>query len=243
VLEGLDDVPWNTLHHAYGEATDVPELIRSLVSPEQGVRAKALWELYGNIWHQHTVYEASSRAVPFLLEVAVSPEVPDDTRAGVMQLLADIADGSSYVDVHEPVFEDMGVDLGVEPGQLERELEWVRRAREAVRGELGVLTRDLDPSAPGERRKAAVYVASMFPEAAEAVAPRLRAVRDAADEPSLRQGASLALALLGEEAMPEGLTVESTDDRGRPDVLSFEDDGGRSQQLSSSALHDTLFAE
>ena len=136
MLEGLEDVPWRNLHHAYGEASDVPALIRGLVSPEADVREKALWELYGNIWHQHTVYEATSHAVPFLVEIAVSPDVPDDTRAGVLQLVADIADGSSYVDVHEPVFEGMGVDLGFEPGQLERELEWVRRAREAVRNEL-----------------------------------------------------------------------------------------------------------
>lgn len=65
---GLDfeAVDWAGLSHAYGSAQDVPALIRSLVSPDSGVRSAALEELFGSIFHQGTVYAASAPAVPFL---------------------------------------------------------------------------------------------------------------------------------------------------------------------------------
>ncbi len=33
MLEGLNDINWQRLTHAYGPATDVPDLIRKLTSP------------------------------------------------------------------------------------------------------------------------------------------------------------------------------------------------------------------
>lgn len=33
LLDGLDEVDWGSLHHAYGPATDVPGLLRALVDP------------------------------------------------------------------------------------------------------------------------------------------------------------------------------------------------------------------
>ncbi|MGH9186943.1 MAG: TetR/AcrR family transcriptional regulator [Acidimicrobiales bacterium] len=44
VLEGLEDVRWASLTHAYGSAGDVPDLIRRLPNKDQAVREKALWE-------------------------------------------------------------------------------------------------------------------------------------------------------------------------------------------------------
>jgi hypothetical protein len=64
VLEGLDDVDWTSLTHAYGPADDVPRCIRALASRRKKKREKPLWELFGNIWHQGTVYEATAAAVP-----------------------------------------------------------------------------------------------------------------------------------------------------------------------------------
>lgn len=60
---------WARLTHAYGSAADVPDQIRALLSPHAEDRVDALQDLYGNIFHQGTVYEATARAVPFLLEV------------------------------------------------------------------------------------------------------------------------------------------------------------------------------
>ncbi len=51
------------------EASDVSGLIRSLASPKAEVRENAVYELYGNIWHQGTVDKATPYAVPFLIEL------------------------------------------------------------------------------------------------------------------------------------------------------------------------------
>jgi hypothetical protein len=65
MLEGLNEINWSQLHHAYGEASDVPVLIRKLLSKDENERNEALDHLFGNIWHQGTIWEASSYAVPF----------------------------------------------------------------------------------------------------------------------------------------------------------------------------------
>jgi HEAT repeat protein len=89
VLEGLSQVPWAALEHAYGSASDVPDLIRALRSPDPEVRKNARWHLYGNIFHQGTRYEASAYAAPFLLELLADPTTPDrDELLGLLTLLA-----------------------------------------------------------------------------------------------------------------------------------------------------------
>jgi hypothetical protein len=77
MLEGLDKIDWSKLSHAYGEATDVPEVLRALTSEDEGERLEAQSKLYGNLWHQGTVYEASAYAVPFFIELLESPKVTD----------------------------------------------------------------------------------------------------------------------------------------------------------------------
>ncbi|KAM3097241.1 hypothetical protein ACKFKF_20625 [Phormidesmis sp. 146-12] len=69
MLKTLNSVRWNKLEHAYGKANDVPQLIRDLTSSSATVREQALWALYGNLWHQGTVFEATAYAVPFLIEL------------------------------------------------------------------------------------------------------------------------------------------------------------------------------
>lgn len=84
----LDDVQWHTLTHAYGTAEDVPALIRALYEGEEAAE-EAVHELFGNIHHQGSVYEASAPAVPFL---AHAVRHAPDQRADVLMLLATLAD-------------------------------------------------------------------------------------------------------------------------------------------------------
>lgn len=67
MLEGLNDINWQRLTHAYGPASDVPELIRNLTSPAPDIREQAQKGLRSTIWHQGTVYEATAYALPFLI--------------------------------------------------------------------------------------------------------------------------------------------------------------------------------
>lgn len=91
-LEQLDSVPWSRLAHAYGFADDVPDLLRALASDDDQERDSALFDLFGNIWHQGTVYEATAYAVPFLVEIALGKAVPG--RANVLGLLGAIAESN-----------------------------------------------------------------------------------------------------------------------------------------------------
>jgi hypothetical protein len=91
VLERLDDVEWDRICHAYGPASDVPDQIRDLCAADPDRREKARWQLYGNIFHQGTRYEATAHAVPFLLEVLADPDGAD--KAELVRLLAAIAVG------------------------------------------------------------------------------------------------------------------------------------------------------
>ena len=42
MLEGLDEINWSQLHHAYGEANNVPQLIRKLLSKNERERNEAI---------------------------------------------------------------------------------------------------------------------------------------------------------------------------------------------------------
>ncbi|MEU8076609.1 hypothetical protein AB0B31_14280 [Catellatospora citrea] len=90
-LAGLDAVAWHLLHHAYGPATDVPDQLRALRSPDPARRADALARLSGNVYHQGTRWQASRAVVPFLVALADDPKTPD--RAAVVQLLRRMAIG------------------------------------------------------------------------------------------------------------------------------------------------------
>jgi hypothetical protein len=59
-FSAIDSVPWPRIEHAFGPATDVPDLIRGLSSLDVSVRNDAWSKLRGNIWHQGTIDEATS---------------------------------------------------------------------------------------------------------------------------------------------------------------------------------------
>ncbi|MGW6456918.1 HEAT repeat domain-containing protein [Streptomyces sp. NPDC055078] len=71
VFGGLDSVRWTELEHAYGDATDLPDVLRAIAGDEDQA-AEALDELWGSILHQGTVYGATVAAVPFLARIAAA---------------------------------------------------------------------------------------------------------------------------------------------------------------------------
>ncbi|MFG2478577.1 hypothetical protein [Streptomyces fagopyri] len=101
----LDDVRWLTLTHAYGSAEDVPELIRALYQSDEDAADEAIYELYGNIHHQGTIYRASAPAVPFLAHAVLhAPGKRDD----LLMLLATLADHDPE-DIEAPHWPDSPV--------------------------------------------------------------------------------------------------------------------------------------
>ncbi|GKZ32085.1 hypothetical protein AbraIFM66950_001209 [Aspergillus brasiliensis] len=85
----LDSINWTSLHHAYGVATDVPDSLRALLSPNKSDRSDAYKALYSNIFRQATRYEATAYAVPYLLKILESPATP--ARASLISYLIDLA--------------------------------------------------------------------------------------------------------------------------------------------------------
>ncbi len=67
MLDGLEHIDWHALSHAYGEADDVPGLLRDILSSDDERREQALTMLSLSLCHQGTVYSASAHAVPFLV--------------------------------------------------------------------------------------------------------------------------------------------------------------------------------
>jgi hypothetical protein len=93
----VSDIDWSELDDAYGSAVEVPNRLRALADPQPATQRAALAELWGTVWHQGTVYDCTPVAVPFLTDIAVSPDVDAAARAEVAALLASIASANSFV--------------------------------------------------------------------------------------------------------------------------------------------------
>ncbi|GAA1981784.1 hypothetical protein GCM10009838_48870 [Catenulispora subtropica] len=79
---------WSALTHAYGPATDTPELLRQLASDDPGRAHKAVAGLWGSLCHQGSVYLATPFAVPFLARLAAAGV----RTTGLLALLGSIAE-------------------------------------------------------------------------------------------------------------------------------------------------------
>lgn len=129
----LERVRWSDIKHAYGPATDVPDLVLHLASPDATVRNEAWFELHGNLWHQGTIYEATAHAVPVFLELLRDKAVP--SKHEILGYLALLFTGRSYWDVHRQL--TIAEDELRKPGfqtKLEEELKWVEATKEAIAG-------------------------------------------------------------------------------------------------------------
>ncbi|MER6353829.1 HEAT repeat domain-containing protein [Streptomyces sp. NPDC001634] len=85
----LDSVDWSASTHAYGSAEDVPELIRALYSTDVEQIDEALYELYGNVHHQGSVYPATVAAVPFLAHAALHSVAKREQLLMLLVVMAD----------------------------------------------------------------------------------------------------------------------------------------------------------
>lgn len=201
VLRGLDGVDWGSLSHAFGAAENVPGLLRGLISEDADIRWAAYDELTNTVWHQGTVYSVSSHVVPFLIAMLSSPDTPDKRLPAV--LLAMLADGNSYLEVHatsdSPSAEGIrawlvkeGRDVEVE---LAQEREWVEETRLAVGEALPLLLSFLNDEEPGVRESIALGLAR-YPERAEGLLPPLEAALHRETEEYVRKAIERSIAAL-----------------------------------------------
>ncbi|WP_203711728.1 hypothetical protein [Asanoa siamensis] len=200
MMDGLSAVDWAALTHAYGSAADVPGMLRDLAGGDR----KALDDLYGTIWHQGTVYEATAYAVPFLVEMLAAPGLEPD---GVLGLLADIVDGASYLDVHRGFLPRSQRDTDEVREQMTTELDRVAAAGRAVAaGTPAYLQLLATHPDDGVRVAAAHLIGVLGPAGAgEAGAAALREAVARDGSGAVRAAGVLALGGF-EEHVPEALT-------------------------------------
>ena len=77
----LDDPLWSRLQHAYGDASDIPQLLRALASspgPASGHEIEPWHSLWSRLCHQGDAYTASYAAVPHIVLIASETKTPVD---------------------------------------------------------------------------------------------------------------------------------------------------------------------
>lgn len=129
MLKELDAIDWSSLEDAYGSADEVPNRLRALLSDDKAARSEAFSKLFGSVWHQGTVYSASAHVIPFLVELIAAPHVQD--KPSIIALLASIAGGRGYFEVHEPILQKLAkrpIDVSENRREEARAVDAVRRA-------------------------------------------------------------------------------------------------------------------
>lgn len=198
MLNDIDAVPWRTLRHAFGDAADVPRLIRALADADREARQSALKELFACLLHQGTVYEATALAVPFLFELLASSSTPE--RNWVAFLLASIADGKGYLSVHIGVDEQRWRKILAERGTtLEVEREREDRIVRMVHAEVGRAVHLLVPylnDGQSEIRAAVARALGLHPERRSEVLPALEAAEQNETAHDAREAVRQSIAML-----------------------------------------------
>ncbi len=121
----LDTVPWKQLGHAYGTADEAPALLYAVTHGTDEVRIDAWWELWGTIYHQGTVYEATAPAVPFIAAIAATPGHPEQVDAIAFLREAAVGGGDRALQVQEAVqqpAEDLVSSWEAQPEPVQRAL-------------------------------------------------------------------------------------------------------------------------
>lgn len=77
MLEGLETVQWSKLHHAYGTAEDVPDMLRAMLSDNEEQRQQAYDDFGGSVHHQGDIYDSTVEIIPFVREMLNNPLTPN----------------------------------------------------------------------------------------------------------------------------------------------------------------------
>lgn len=91
MIDGLDDIQWDKLTHAYGTAEEIPKYLRLLSSDEPDVLKKTFTHLYNCLYHQSTIYEASVTTIPFLIDLLMAENI--QRKSSIIRLLSHFAHG------------------------------------------------------------------------------------------------------------------------------------------------------
>lgn len=189
MLGGLDTIDWSSLTHAHGPATDVPELLRSLLCDDPDVRLQACTDLHETIWHQGTVYPASAAAIPFLFELLTHPGVHDPGWAA--SLLGCIATGEGWLRYGLRVDGEQTLRkrLAGQGRSLEEAMEEERAALTKIHRDLAAGLEHLLPYLSDREGLGSLVAETLghFPEHASWLIPAIDAALASEADPHIRQ--------------------------------------------------------
>ena len=238
VFNEIDAVSWAELHHAYGPATDVPDLLRALMTPEaaspelyeaakkckRSVFDQVTWTLWGNVFHQGSVWQVTATTVPFLAAILRDGPNNPECKLFLIDYLHHLAIGypqDLFPDLPNPDEAFSAIaglhDPGGEPDYStdddSRYLIWMRDSYEAVERHIDVVLPYLD--AADERvAEAAIALCASFPRCADQAVPLLRRLASKGG----RRGATAAVSLAVLEGTNSRPLAEST--AASPDSLT-----------------------
>lgn len=169
MLEGLDSVDWAAFEHAYGPATDVPDLLRQLSrgAPDRQLRHT----LFGSLHHQCSVWPASAKAVPFLVEILVEKRDDLELQQFLLGYLTALAIGFDHFPKRMKVEEHFAADEEDDKPFA----AWGLACYRAVEAQLGSILPFVH-SECDEIATEALSLVAEFPEQAERTLPELRKV-------------------------------------------------------------------
>lgn len=163
-FQGLDDIPWATVGHAYGSAEDMPGLIRSLGSTDPKIRKGAFSGLYSAPYHQGTVYSATPYVATWLLKLleyqmqgSKGPIISWLTTAAVSWPSEFVYRRFAESD-RLPDEDEKGID-----GEFHFGPDAVRDTYNAVKAGLPIIVHLLKTSTETDVRTCAIHLLSFFP--------------------------------------------------------------------------------
>lgn len=86
-LVGLDEIDWGALEGAYGPAGRVPGILRGLAANNR-CWGEATFQYFCEVVHQDTCFSCTPATIPFLVQIACSPELSEYRRWELLHYLA-----------------------------------------------------------------------------------------------------------------------------------------------------------
>jgi hypothetical protein len=132
LLGDLDAIPWSDMTHCRGSASDLPDLLRTmLAAPMASDRADARRRLWDAIQYQGSIFEPTSHVIPFVSRSLMLVRSAD--RAHLVAMLANLAYGYTMTEGQGTLrwVAEGDPERGAVEAQYARELAWVAATQRA----------------------------------------------------------------------------------------------------------------
>ena len=199
-------IPWADISHAYGPATEIPDLLRRMYGGEDD----AWFEFWNLVMHQGTLYPATVAVIPVFLDWLADPEAPqrqpvwDFLREAARHRPEDATPDAFYLDIYKTEYRQIVLDVlgairqGL-PFYLQQAQDGTEVDRAGAYSLLGELPEALLESLPLLTERA---TSEQTPELQKTAFEALGQLGDTAPEPQRETLLNHLLGLMANEAMP-----------------------------------------